>query len=57
MKQIICLVFCLIAISAFLKKKKVERKIQQLDYLLPTPNEFRTGGGAPVPNTNNVPIM
>jgi len=27
--------------------KKWKGKFEQLDYLLPTPNEFRTGGGAP----------
>lgn len=48
MKNLICLTFCLTAfLTSAQEEKKWEGKFEQLDYLLPTPNEFRTGGGAP----------
>ncbi|MBS1950352.1 MAG: M1 family metallopeptidase [Bacteroidetes bacterium] len=38
---------CLSMIAFSQEDKKWKGKFEQLDYLLPTPNEFRTGGGAP----------
>lgn len=35
--------------SVFAQEKKWQGKFEQLDYLLPTPNEYRTGSGAPGP--------
>src|SRR5688572_29764070 len=48
MNRTITLILFSLVISAFAQdQKKCQGKFEQLDYLLPTPNEFRTGGGAP----------
>ncbi|MBS1681819.1 MAG: M1 family metallopeptidase [Bacteroidetes bacterium] len=45
---LILIVVCVAVFNTFAQTdKKWNGKFEQLDYLLPTPNEFRTGGGAP----------
>lgn len=43
------LVFCLSIPYFTVNAQKWQGKFEQLDYLLPTPNEYRTGSGAPGP--------
>src|SRR6476660_6264794 len=46
MKRII-LIFMLLPLLSFGQQAKWQGKFEQLDQLLPTPNEYRTGSGAP----------
>ena len=43
------LLSCVFVASVAQETEKWKGKFEQLDYLLPTPNEYRTGGGAPGP--------
>lgn len=38
------------SVCVYAQDKKWQGKFEQLDYLLPTPNEYRTGSGAPGPH-------
>jgi hypothetical protein len=50
MKKNICTVLLmLVVLWVFAQEKKWQGKFEQLDHLLPTPNEYRTGSGAPGP--------
>jgi Peptidase family M1 domain len=53
MKKLLCLSCCIASINLFGQgageKPKWQGKFEQLDQLLPTPNEYRTGSGAPGP--------
>lgn len=47
MKKIILLLLIIPAVTFAQDKKKWQGKFEQLDQLLPTPNEYRTGAGTP----------
>jgi Peptidase family M1 domain len=51
MKKILHTILCLASVWAFAQgqnpKQKWQGKFEQLDQILPTPNEYRTGSGAP----------
>src|SRR6201991_4402278 len=49
MKFLITLVLALIVFGGFAQDKQWKGKFEQLDQMLPTPNEYRTGSGAPGP--------
>jgi hypothetical protein len=50
MKKNICTVLLILVVPwVFAQEKKWQGKFEQLDHLLPTPNEYRTGSGAPGP--------
>jgi hypothetical protein len=50
MKKNICTVLLMLVVPwVFAQEKKWQGKFEQLDHLLPTPNEYRTGSGAPGP--------
>jgi Peptidase family M1 domain len=50
MKILSIIFFVLLTLSSFAQdQKKWQGKFEQLDYLLPTPNEYRSGSGAPGP--------
>jgi len=50
MKILPVLVLSLLTLFSFAQEqKKWQGKFEQLDYLLPTPNEYRSGSGAPGP--------
>ncbi len=50
MKNILGLLFLSLSIYLPAQDKKWSGKFEQLDQTLPTPNEYRTGSGAPGPN-------
>jgi hypothetical protein len=52
MRRILFLPFTLLALQVFAQSEnsKWQGKFEQLNQLLPTPNEYRTGSGAPGPN-------
>jgi len=47
MNRILLVIFSLAAVPAFSQVAPWEGKFEQLDHLLPTPNEYRSGSGAP----------
>src|SRR5258707_15862140 len=55
MEQFVLLVFAISSVAAFAQEKpksdppQWKGKFEQLDQMLPTPNEYRTGSGAPGP--------
>jgi hypothetical protein len=49
MSRIIFIVFLLSTQVAFSQAQKWQGKFEQLEHLLPTPNEYRSGSGAPGP--------
>lgn len=49
MKKNVLALFLFVSTSAFAQTPKWQGKFEQLDQLLPTPNEYRTGSGAPGP--------
>src|ERR1041384_5608047 len=49
MKFLITLFLAVIAVGAFAEQTQWKGKFEQLDQMLPTPNEYRTGSGAPGP--------
>lgn len=49
MKSLITLLLALTTIGAFAQDQQWKGKFEQLDQMLPTPNEYRTGSGAPGP--------
>lgn len=49
MKNRILLLLLLVSLTGYAQTPKWQGKFEQLDQLLPTPNEYRTGSGAPGP--------
>lgn len=49
MKNVFLISCLLVAGAAFAQEKGWQGKFEQLDQMLPTPNEYRTGSGAPGP--------
>lgn len=49
MIRIVLVIFLLATVPAFSQVAPWEGKFEQLDHLLPTPNEYRSGSGAPGP--------
>jgi hypothetical protein len=49
MKFLVSLLMVLTTIGAFAQEPQWQGKFEQLDQMLPTPNEYRTGSGAPGP--------
>src|SRR5258705_5404741 len=53
MKRLVCIVFTVVAVCSFAQEQPKQDapqwkgKFEQLDQMLPTPNEYRTGSGSP----------
>lgn len=50
MIRIVAIISTLIVTTTFGQSQQWQGKFEQLDHVLPTPNEYRTGSGAPGPN-------